>query len=129
MKFIVSLVLLAGSTLLARCGSILKCDADTTALEVRIAAGQKLKGALVSAYWSNYYPNNICQRWHIMAEENQVHFVLIFVGPRIPYFLVTSPMGFKARVGSLIHTWKHTPVASNTFLGGQWQLTFSSMYL
>ena len=79
MKFIVSLVLLAGSTLLARCGSILKCDADN-ALEMRIAAGQKLKGALVSASWPRNYPNNICQRWHIKAEENQVHFVLIFVG-------------------------------------------------
>ena len=82
MKFIISLVLLAGSTLLARCDSILKCDADTTTLEVRIAAGQKLKNALVSSpNWGwKKYPNNICKRWHIKAEENQVHFVLIFVG-------------------------------------------------
>ena len=31
-----------------------------------------------------------------------------FVGPLTPFFiiLVTSPLGFKARMGSLIHTWQ-----------------------
>ena len=79
MKFIVSLVLLAGSALLVRCGDQLKCDANT-AQEVRIAAGEELKEALVSQNYPKRYPNNACQRWNIMAEENQVHFVLSFGG-------------------------------------------------
>ena len=79
MKFIVSLVLLAGSALLARCVDPLKCR-FYTAQEVRIAAGEELKEALVSKKYPKKYPNNACQRWNIMAEENQVHFVLIFGG-------------------------------------------------
>ena len=79
MKFTICLVLLAGSTLLARCGDSLKCDADT-AQEVWIAAGEELKEALVSQKYPKKYPNNACQRWDIMAEENQVHFLLIFGG-------------------------------------------------
>ena len=79
MKFTICLVLLAGSALLASCGDQLKCDADT-AQEVWIAAGEELKEALVSKKYPKKYPNNACQRWDIMAEENQVHFLLIFGG-------------------------------------------------
>ena len=78
MKFTICLALLAGSALLARCGDPLSCDADM-AQEVRIAAGETLKEALVSENYPNNYPNNLCQRWDIMAEENQVHSVLISV--------------------------------------------------
>ena len=77
MKFISCLVLLAGSALLVRCGDPLSCDPNT-AQEVQIAAGEVLKEALVSRNYPNDYPNNACQRWDIIAEENQVHFVLIF---------------------------------------------------
>ena len=70
MKLTICLALLAGSALLARCDP-LQCDADT-AQEVRIAAGEKIKEALVSENYPNNYPNNACQRWNIMAEENQV---------------------------------------------------------
>ena len=93
MKFTICSVLLAGSALLVRCGDPLKCDANTalwdrcelscdpnTAQEVRIAAGETLKEALVSENYPDNYPNNACQRWNIMAEENQVHFVLSFGG-------------------------------------------------
>ena len=79
MNFTICSVLLAGSALLVRCGDPLKCDADT-AQEVRIAAGEKIKEALVSENYPNNYPNNACQRWNIMADENQVHFLLIFGG-------------------------------------------------
>ena len=78
MKFISCLVLLAGSALLAKCGDPLSCDPNT-AQEVRIAAGEELKEALVSENYPNNYPNNACQRWDIMAEENQVHLVFISV--------------------------------------------------
>ena len=72
MKFTICSVLFA---LLVKCGDPLKCDPNT-AQEVRIAAGETLKEALVSENYPNNYPNNACQRWNIMAEENQVHFVL-----------------------------------------------------
>ena len=52
---------------------------------------------------------------HYKCSRQQVQFFLedisTFVGPLIPCFglLVTSPLGFKARVGSLIRTWwRHT---------------------
>ena len=77
MKFTICLVLLAGSTLLVRCYDPLSCDVNT-AQKVRIAAGELLKEALVSENYPNNYPNNACQRWEIMADENQVHFVKIF---------------------------------------------------
>ena len=76
MKFTICLVLLAGSALLVRCGDSLKCDADM-AQEVWIAAGEELKEALVSQNYPNNYPNNACQRWDIMAEENQVYLVSV----------------------------------------------------
>ena len=74
MKFIVSLVLLAGSVLLVRCGDPLSCDPNT-AQEVRIAAGEVLKEALVSYKYPRNYSNNLCQRWDTMADEYQVYFV------------------------------------------------------
>ena len=74
MKLTICLVLLAESALLAKCGDPLQCDVDT-AQEVRIAAGETLKEALVSENYPNNYPNNACQRWDIMADENQVYFL------------------------------------------------------
>ena len=45
------------------------CDAQ----EVEIAAGQVLADALVSTTGSwGRYPNNACQGWNIIADENQV---------------------------------------------------------
>ena len=45
--------------------------------EVQIAAGQVFPGALVINTESDgNYPNNACQHWNIIADENQVYLLL-----------------------------------------------------
>ena len=44
--------------------------------EVKVAAGEMLKGALVSDTENDgNYPNHACQDWDIKAQENQVYVV------------------------------------------------------
>ena len=46
---------------------------DSTAQEVLIVAGEVFEGALVTDTEDGKYPNNTCQNWNIMADENQVY--------------------------------------------------------
>ena len=63
------------------------CD-DITSEELVIAAEDFLEGALVTdTEDDSSYPNNRCQNWNIMTDENQVY-VLVFSGyfPTAPTF-------------------------------------------
>ena len=49
---------------------------DRPAQELVIGAGEVLQGALVTDTGNDFnYPNNACQKWNIMADENQVYLV------------------------------------------------------
>ena len=66
MMIIVCLVLLAACT----CAEASGCDAPVE--EIRLKAGQVMMNALVSENYPNNYPNNVCQKWNIIAEGNRV---------------------------------------------------------
>ena len=46
---------------------------DSIAEELVIPAAEVLEGALVTDTEDGKYPNNTCQNWNIMADENQVY--------------------------------------------------------
>ena len=48
------------------------CD-DVMAMELVIAAGEMLEGALVTDTEDGKYLNKACQNWNIMTDENQVY--------------------------------------------------------
>ena len=49
---------------------------DESVHEVQLAAGQFLRGALVSDTGSDgLYPNHTCQNWNIITEENRVYYL------------------------------------------------------
>ena len=46
---------------------------DESAQEIQIATGQVLPGALVTnTQTDGNYPNNACQQWNVIADENEV---------------------------------------------------------
>ena len=52
------------------CRSADDCDSQ----EIEIAAGEVLQGAIVTdTEDGGNYPNNACQNWNIIADENQVY--------------------------------------------------------
>ena len=49
-------------------------DCDDPARDLVIAAGEFVQGALVTnSATDGKYPNNACQNWNIMTDENQVN--------------------------------------------------------
>ena len=105
----------------------------------------KIKCALRIKYCQLFYPFSISSQGIYLGFSSRNHFFKIFGGHRsflwghwYPCFwlLVTSPLGFKARVGSLIHTWQRcnviyvpwdSPLAQPlpTSWGSAWQLSKS----
>ena len=56
------------------------CDEYRLIQEIQIATGQVLPGALVTNTESDGdYPNNACQQWKIIADENQVRSIFYVI--------------------------------------------------